>query len=222
MESDEKAALSPALAQVLTTEHFTLQGARAVLASEVSSRATIYLSAVSSAVVALAFITTLSQAEEWIRGFTLVLLPVLSFMGFVTKARLVQISYTDFHYQRAINRIRHFYVDAAPETARYLLLSPHDDMAGVAESAVYQQGRRMGVLTAAQMVAVINYVIVGLLGGILIDWVVDVSPARLLLIGALIGLVIAVIDYRLSSARWNRYVAGLEVRFPTPPDGPLG
>lgn len=79
----------------------------------------------------------------------------------------------------------------------------------------------MGILTAAQMVAVINYVIVGLLGGVLVDWIMDVSASRLLLIGALIGLTIAFIDYRLSVARWNRYVAGLEVRFPTAPDGPL-
>jgi len=217
MGIDEKAPVSPALAQVLTTEHFTLQGARAVLASEVSSRATIYLSAVSSAVVALAFVTTLSQAEEWIRGFTLVLLPVLSFMGFVTKARLVQISYTDFHYQRAINRIRHFYVDVAPESARYLLLSIHDDLAGVADSAVYQQGRRMGLLTASQMIAVVNYVIVGLLGGIIFAWLTGVNTTTLILVGITVGLALAVFDFRRSETRWNAYVASLDVHFPTPP-----
>ena len=211
---DEHTPLPAAMIPILTTEHFTLQSARGVVMAEIGSRATIYLSAVSSAVVALAFVTTLADAEELIRGFVLVLLPVLAFMGFVTKARLVQLSYTNFHYQRAINRIRHFYVDAAPEAARYLLLSTHDDMTGVAQSAVYQQGRRMGILTASQMVGVINYVIVGLLGGILIDWVVDVGPSRLLLLGAGIGL----IDYRMSSARWSRYVAELEVRFPTPAD----
>ena len=207
---------------ILTTEHFTLQSARGVVMAEIGSRATIYLSAVSASMVALAFVTTLADAEELIRGFVLVVLPVLAFMGFVTKARLVQLSYTDFHYQRAINRIRHFYVDVAPETARYLTLSPHDDMSGVAESAVYQEGRRMGILTASQMVAVINYVIVGLLGGIAVDWVLDISAGRLLLIGAIIGLVIAVIDYRLAAARWNRYVAALEVRFPSPAGGSLG
>ena len=215
---DEQTQLPAAMIPILTTEHFTLQSARGVIMAEIGSRATIYLSAVSASVVALAFVTTLSDAEELIRGFVFVLLPVLAFMGFVTKARLVQLSYTDFHYQRAINRIRHFYVDAVPETARYLLLSTHDDMLGVAQSAVYQEGRRMGLLTAAVMIAVINYVIVGLLGGLLVDWLMEVSASRLLLIGAAIGLVIGVIDYRLSAARWNRYVAGLEVRFPTLPD----
>lgn len=219
---DEDNPLPAAMIPILTTEHFTLQSARGVVMAEIGSRATIYLSAVSASMVALAFVTTLADAEELIRGFVLVVLPVLAFMGFVTKARLVQLSYTDFHYQRAINRIRHFYVDVAPETARYLTLSPHDDMSGVAESAVYQEGRRMGVLTASQMVAVINYVIVGLLGGIAVDWVLDISAGRLLLIGAIIGLVIAVIDYRLAAARWNRYVAALEVRFPSPAGGSLG
>ena len=50
----------------------------------------------------------------------------------------------------------------------------------------------------------------------------DLILALATVIGALIGLTIAFIDYRLSVARWNRYVAGLEVRFPTAPDGPLG
>ena len=218
---EEHSPLPTAMIPILTTEHFTLQSARGVIMAEIGSRATIYLSAVSASMVALAFVTTLADAEELIRGFVLVVLPVLAFMGFVTKARLVQLSYTDFHYQRAINRIRHFYIDVAPETARYLMLSPHDDMTGVAESAVYQEGRRMGILTASQMVAVINYVIVGLLGGIAVDWVLDISAGRLLLIGAIIGLVVAVIDYRLGTANWNRYVAALEVRFPTPTDGSL-
>jgi hypothetical protein len=36
--------------------------------------------------------------------------------------------------------------------------------------------------------------------------------------GAGIGLIIGLIDYRMSSARWSRYAAKLEVRFPTPAD----
>lgn len=215
---DEQASLPAAMIPILTTEHFTLQTARGVIMAEIGSRATIYLSAVSASVVALAFVTTLSDAQELIRGFVFVLLPVLAFMGFVTKERLVQLSYSDFQYVRAINRIRHFYVDAAPEAAQYLMLSVHDDMAGVAQTAVYQQGRRMGILTASVMIAVINYVIVGLLGGLLVDLAVDVSASRLLLIGAAIGLLIGVLDYRIASARWNRYIASIEVRFPTPPD----
>ncbi len=204
--------------QALTTEHFTLQGARSVLISEVNSRATIYLSAVSSAVVALAFVTSISPSPDSVRAFALVLLPILAFMGFVTKARLVQLSYADFQYQRAINRIRHFYVDIAPETARYLTLSIYDDTAGVVQTAVYQQGRRMGVLTAATMIGVLNYVIVGLIAAIALRWATGMNSIAAILIGITLGFIAALFDFRREEAHWKEYVTSFEVRFPSPPD----
>jgi len=208
---------SPAMMQAMTTEHFTLQGARSVIISEVNSRATIYLSAVASAVVALAFVTSISESADLMRAFALVLLPILAFMGFVTKARLVQLSYADFQYQRAINRIRHFYVDAAPEATRYLTLSIYDDTAGVVQSAVYRQGRRMGVLTAATMIGVVNYVIVGLIVAIAVRWATGMGSIAAILIGIALGFIIALYDFRREEAHWNEYVASFEVRFPSPP-----
>lgn len=219
MNTDEKVPLSPVMVQTLTTEHFTLQGARSVVISEVNSRATIYLSAVSSTVVALAFVTTLSQSQEFVRAFALVLLPVLCFMGFVTKARLEQLSIADFQYQRAINRIRHAYVDVAPEAARYLTLSIHDDVDGVVQTAVYQEGRRMGLLTAAEMIAVINAVIMGLIAAIAFRWATGASAISSILIGIVIGVTIAVIDFKMGEARWKGYVDAMEVRFPSPAEG---
>lgn len=219
MDSDSaRDEFSPAMLQALTTEHFTLQGARSVLISEVNSRATIYLSAVSSAVVALAFVTSISPSPDSVRAFALVLLPILAFMGFVTKARLVQLSYADFQYQRAINRIRHFYVDIAPETARYLTLSIYDDTAGVVHSAVYRQGRRMGVLTAATMIGVLNYVIVGLIAAIALRWATGMNAIAAILIGITLGFIAALFDFRRGEAQWKEYVASFEVRFPSPPD----
>jgi hypothetical protein len=217
MDANEKDAYSPALLQALTTEHFTLQGARSVVISEINSRATIYLSAVSSAVVALAFVTSLSSDKNLIRGFALVLLPLLTFMGFVTKERLGQLSLADFTYQRAINRIRHAYVDAAPEAAKYLTLSIYDDVPGVAQTAVYRQGRRMDVLTAALMIGVVNYVIVGLIGGLIFEWATGASAFSSILVGIVVGWVVALIDFRIGRARWKEIIHTLEVRFPSPP-----
>lgn len=216
MNPDDNTFPSPSMIQTLTTEHFTLQGARSVVISEVNSRATIYLSAVSSTMVALAFVTTLSQSPDLVRAFALVLLPILCFMGFVTKARLEQLSFADFQYQRAINRIRHAYVDVAPDAARYLMLSIHDDVRGVARTAVYQEGRRMGLLTAGEMIAVINSVIAGLIVTIALRWATDISGASAILAGVIAGVVIVVIDFRRSEARWEKYVNNFEVRFPSP------
>ena len=220
MNATENGSPSPLMLQALTTEHFTLQGARSVIISEVNSRATIYLSAVSSTVVALAFVTTLSQSQELVRAFALVLLPVLCFMGIVTKSRLEQLSFADFQYQRAINRIRHAYVDVAPEAARYLTLSIHDDVRGVAQTAMYQEGRRMGVLTAAQMISVINSVIVGLIIAIAFRWASGTGGIPSILIGVVAGVIVSVIDFRMGEARWKGYVDAFEVRLPSPEEEP--
>jgi hypothetical protein len=201
---------------ILTTEHFTLQGARSVVMAEISSRATIYLSAVSSAVVALAFVTTLSDNEQIIRGFALVLLPILWFMGLVTRLRLVQLSYTDLHYQQAINRIRHYYLDVAPEAARYLTLSAHDDPQGISQSAVYSGGWVMGILPVALTIAVVHYVITGLLGGLLFAWLTEAGATAAILFGVGVGLALAVFDFVRGGRHFRQYVTGLEVRFPTP------
>ncbi len=214
---DEPVSPPALMIQTLTTEHFTLQGARSVVMSEINGRATIYLSAVSSSVVALAFVTSFSQDADLVRGFSLVLLPLLSFMGFVTKERLIQLSCADFQYQKAINRIRHAYVDVAPEAAHYLTLSIHDDSRGVAQSAVYRQGRRMSVLTTAQMIAVVNYVIVGVIAGILFDWVTGLAVLYPILFGLGVGLVVALLDYWIAHRRWAEFLASSEIRFPSPP-----
>jgi hypothetical protein len=58
-ESDPQALLT-----ILTTEHFTLQGARGSTISESSARAALYVGAVSSALIALGFIAHPISAAE--------------------------------------------------------------------------------------------------------------------------------------------------------------
>lgn len=216
---DEHNPLPAAMIPILTTEHFTLQSARGVVMAEIGSRATIYLSAVSSAVVALAFVTTLSADARLLRAFALVLLPVVWFMGQVTRLRLTQLSYADIHYQRAINRIRHYYLDAAPEAARYLTLPAYDDLRGIGASTGHDVGWVMNFLPAAQMVAVVHYVITGLMVGLMAAWLLRAGVTAAILSGVVAGLVFAAFDYARGGRRFARYMNGLEVRFPTPTDG---
>src|ERR671915_1201971 len=89
------AALVPAsgsAATFATTEHFNLQVSRAVTVSEANGRASIYLAALSSNLIALAFIGQISQLGVAFYAFALILLPVLAFVGTVTFLRLVQSS----------------------------------------------------------------------------------------------------------------------------------
>jgi hypothetical protein len=59
---------SEQLLTALTTEHFTLQGARSQTVSESSSRAALYIGSVSSTLIALGFIGQLSNVGDAFRS----------------------------------------------------------------------------------------------------------------------------------------------------------
>jgi len=131
------------LLTALTTEHFTLQGARAQTASESASRASLYILAVSSTLVAMGFIGQATRSRETFDVFTLTVLPTLYVLGVFTYIRVVECGAEDFRYGLAINRIRGYYKQIAGEQAMLFLLSGHDDGPGVfANSAVPSEGRK--------------------------------------------------------------------------------
>jgi hypothetical protein len=89
-----------------TTEHFTLQGARAATISESTGRTTMFLGAVSGGLVALGLIATASRVGTAFYAFGLALLPTLSFIGFVTYERALQSGIEDRGYARRIALLR--------------------------------------------------------------------------------------------------------------------
>ncbi|MDP9067418.1 MAG: hypothetical protein M3N53_03580 [Actinomycetota bacterium] len=62
----------------------------------------------------------------------MVLLPVVLFLGIATFARLVQINAQDLYHVVAMNRLRHGYLELAPELEPYFTTSQYDDEAGIA------------------------------------------------------------------------------------------
>jgi hypothetical protein len=148
------------LLSALTTEHFTLQGARAQTASESAARASLYILSVSSTLVALGFIGQASQGRTF-QVFALTVLPTLYVLGVFTFVRVVECGAEDFRYGVAINRIRHYYKEIAGDRADLFLLSAHDDARGVfANAAVPPEGRKQ-YFTFATVVGVINSVVGG-------------------------------------------------------------
>jgi len=117
--------------QTLTTEHFALQSARGAIATEPVGRATMYLGTVSSALVAMGFLAQLLHLNPMLMLVSVILLPTLFMLGVVTCIRLVQLTIDDMVYQRAINRLRHWYLEVGPEMRPYFLLPDRDDLAGV-------------------------------------------------------------------------------------------
>src|SRR5437773_208446 len=117
-------------AQFLTTEHFTLQAARSATISDSASRASLFMSTVSTSLIALAFVGQMSQAGTAFNAFALVLFPSLFFLGLVTFQRVLQSAIADTVYAKGINRIRRFYIEIVPQTSKYYILSANDDSIG--------------------------------------------------------------------------------------------
>ena len=86
----------------MTTEHFTLQGARAATTAESTGRATMFLGSVSAGLVALGLIAAATRIGTAFYAFGLILLSTLSLVGVVTFQRVLQSGIEDHGYAERI------------------------------------------------------------------------------------------------------------------------
>jgi hypothetical protein len=165
----------PEVLTALTTEHFTLQGARSQTVSESAARSAMFLGSVSSALIALGFVSQVSEGGgELFQLFALTVLPTVYLLGVFTFVRLVESSVEDVLYGRAINRIRGYYLEFAGDDARYFMMSAHDDPLGViANMGLSPGGRWQLFFTSASAIAVVNSVIGGSVVAILLGVTLD-------------------------------------------------
>src|SRR5438876_4367056 len=113
MPKDTGSDPRPAAVTFATTEHFTLQGARASTIAESTGRATMFLASVSGGSIALGLVATASRVGTAFYAFGLVLLPTLAFVGFVTFERALQSAMDDLGLARRIALLRTYYFDNA-------------------------------------------------------------------------------------------------------------
>ena len=203
------------LLTALTTEHFTLQGARAQTASESASRASLYILSVSSTLVALGFLGQGDRSDRTFQVFTLTVLPTLYLLGVFTFVRVVECSAEDFRYGVAINRIRNYYKRIAGDEARLFLLSGHDDGAGVFANAAVPAEGRTHFLSFASVVAIINSVVGGSAIAIASGGVADAPLGVAAAVGGAVGLVSLVLLLRYAE-RLLRRRTSTESIFPSP------
>src|SRR4051794_23350443 len=159
MDEKQESAGQPTAATVsfVTTEHFTLQGARAQTVSESTGRVSIFLGAASGGLVALGLLATAAHIGTAFYAVALTLLPTMAFVGLVTFERVLQNGLEDFGYAARIARIRGFYFEHAPELDGYMLSVPAEGR--VAIQGLPHRNRWQRFLTAAWMTAVITSVL---------------------------------------------------------------
>jgi hypothetical protein len=185
---------------------------------ETNGRSTLFLSTVSSAVVALAFIGQVADDSQPFFLFALAVLPTLFFLGLLTYLRLAQNAGEDLLYSRAINRIRRYYLD--PAAPSWFLLSGHDDIHGATANMGLVASSRHLLSHAATMVAVTT----SMIGGVFVALAVGglgagrVPVAVAAAAGVLVSVALAAALWRDQARRWRTAEQSMPSSDPSKPD----
>jgi len=190
----------PAAVTFVTTEHFTLQGARSSTIAEATGRATMFLGTVSGGLVALGLMATAAGIGAAFYAFGLILLPTLAFVGLVTFDRALQSGLDDHGYAQRIARLRGYYFEYAPELVGYLLSVPPAERLRIQG---FKGGRWQKFITVAGMVAVITAVLAGSAAGLLAAVVFDHQLIAALTAGVPAGVATLVVLIRIQTISWK-------------------
>lgn len=213
--SEQQTSAPDAALQILITEHTNLQAARSATVFEANGRTTLFLGAVSSGIVALAFIGQMSEMGTAFFLFALILLPSLIFLGLVTFIRVNQTGIEDMVAARGINRIRHYYTEVAPHIAPYFILSTHDDMLGYVQNLGGQASIFQQFVSTAGLVSVINSVLAGVFVGLLLFALLKASFLVCLIAGGVVFGASVFFAMRYQHLHWRENERHLKVIFPS-------
>jgi hypothetical protein len=217
----------PRAITILTTEHWSLLTARSLVYNETFSRGAMFLTFLSASLVALGFVAGSGAAGSML---PLVAIPILGldlFVGLATLGRLIDATNEEFVALQGMARLRHAYLEMAPDLAPYFSTASHDDMTAVLQAygppTTGEQGTlgsvAHGLTTMPGMVMVVDSAIVGAVAGALAVAVGAGAPGALavgVLAGILGGVLFAATSIRVFSGVDRKF----EARFPSPAAAP--
>ena len=192
--------------QALTTEHTALQSARSSTVSESAARSGLYLTTLSSAVVALALVGQVSKFGDAFLIFALAILPVVFFLGLITYGRLLQTGVEDVIYARAIGRIHRVYEGIDPNQAKYFRQTQIDQV-GLEAVGLFKL-RWQQFLASAAAVAVVNAVVGGAFTAI-VAGALWKAPLAAISLGAVACVLLATGVLRHQWRTWMRVARAL-------------
>ena len=142
--------------QVLTTEHWSLLASRGLAWNESFSRAAMYLSTLSGAMVALGLVAGISALGHLFTVFALVILPGRSLRRHRDVRPHERVNYHDAMTVIGMNRIRGAYLELVPELEPYFVMGTHDDPPGVAITMAVPPNSPRGLHVLAATPFVVN------------------------------------------------------------------
>jgi len=216
--------LGPDAVAILATEHWSLIGSRSLLWNEAYSRTTIFLGALSAAIVALALVANATGLGPRTVTLALVLLPVVLFLGITAHIRVVEINQAEIELMLAMNGLRNAYLRIAPALKPYFSTSPHDDQRGLTASYLSFHGRGLRpwghfLSNTATVIATVD---AALAAAIAVLAVRKAGAATTL--GVTAGAVAFLVVWTTLFLQQRQSLSALrrsEPRFPTPPDESL-
>jgi hypothetical protein len=214
--------LGPDAVAILATEHWSLIGHRSLLWNEAYSRTTIFLGALSAAIVALALVANSTGFGPRTATLALVLLPVVLLLGIATHIRVVEINQAELELVLAMNRLRNAYLRIAPALEPYFSTSPHDDERGLTASYLLASGLRPWGRFLSNTATVIATVDAALTAAIAVLAVRKAgAPTSLAVaVGAMAFLAVWTALFLLQRQSLSP-LRRSQPRFPTPPDESL-
>jgi hypothetical protein len=192
----------------LTTEHYNLSTARSGTIADSNGRASLFLGVLSSSVVALALVAQVSRAGRIFLVFASVLLPVVSFLGFMSFHRIVQSTVEYMIYTGSIQRVRRYYIDAAPAVAEYLVVPPpEDNAASLRALGMARTGAQQTFFTLAGSIGLIVAAILGVYLGVILLPALGVAPVVSGICGASAFVIAAAVFLRHAHLRFEAAAA---------------
>jgi hypothetical protein len=205
-------------AQILATEHWSLLSARSMGYNEIFSRAGMLLTIVSATVVALALIGQATDFGSDFRVFSILLLPLVLLVGLTTFVRVADVSIEDVAIVAGMNRLRHAYVEIAPELEPYFVTGTTDDEEGVVKTLGHSLPIEVGgvrvIAALPVLVGLIDAVVAGVLAALVIQ-AIGGGDVIILVLGFLTSIGVSILLARSFFARIEKIRGVNQPLFPT-------
>jgi hypothetical protein len=208
--------------QILSTEHWSLLASRSLAWNESFTRAGMFLSTLSGAIVALSLIGGVDGFRDAFRNVALVVLPVVLFVGVGTWLRMAAANYHDAITVFGMNRIRAAYLEIAPELAPYFVMGTHDDPAGIGITMAVPPGTAPWVHLVAgtpTLVIVLNGVITGAIVALAGVQFLSVPGAVALASAVVAAMIVIAVQVMFAGRNIRRGQQAIRPMFPTPSTG---
>lgn len=190
---------SSAFMSALVTEHFVLQSLASSTISESGSRSALYLSTLSSGLVAIGFA---SSNPAILAALAFTVFPTIFLLGCFTVVRLVDTSIENITAQERIELIRRHYASLHPTAPSFFVGG--DDPRTAAMGVRYSAWSIL--FTMASMVGVVNSVLAGAAAALALSVGTGTATTAATGVGVLIGLLVLTVTLEYQRRRFTRNV----------------